>query len=130
MSDKTKVIAVVSLVILLTGLFGSCSNRNPQKDSPNTKSEQQKQTATTLQGTGDQVKTVFLKRGLAMFSIYYNGSRHFAVWLKGSEGEKLELLANETDAYTGQKSVQIRKDGQYLIEVSANDKGKWGIDIY
>lgn len=130
MNDKTKVIAVVSLVILLAGLFGACSNRNPQKDSPNTKSEQQKQTATRLQGTGDQVKTVFLKRGLAMFSMTHNGNRNFSVWLKGSGGEKLELLANEIGGYTGQKSVKIREDGEYIIEVRAKDRGNWIIDIY
>ena len=139
MKNKLKVIAgVVVGVIVGVIIFSVIWNYEFRKPNENTskstttqsESKPQKQTAVTLQGSGDQVKTVFLKRGLAMFSMTHNGNRNFAVWLKGSGGEKLEVLANEIGAYAGEKSIQIKKDGEYLIEVRAKERGKWVIDIY
>ena len=133
MKEKAKVIAGVVGVIILAAVWNYESRKPNENTSKSTTTQSQtsteRQTAVRLEGSGDRIKTVSLKRGLAIFTITYYGSRHFAVWLKDSGGEELELLANETEAYSGQKSVKIQREGTYLLEITAGGNGKWKIDI-
>jgi hypothetical protein len=132
MSEKFKVIAAVVGVLIIAVIWNVASNKINQKSIPNTTQSQtstERQTAVRLNGSGDRVKTVLLKRGLAIFTNYYGGSDNFIVVLKDSEGKILELLANEIGAYSGQKSLNISREGTYLLEITAGGNGKWQIDI-
>lgn len=88
-------------------------------------------TVATLTGTGDKVIMEQLKEGLAIFeSSSINGtesSSNFIVWLKDSDGNKLNIIANTLDGNTSSSSINISKDGTYLIEV--NSKVSWTIVV-
>jgi hypothetical protein len=82
-----------------------------------------------LSGTGQQATAKFaLKQGLSVFKMTYKGSSNFApTLLDGADGETVDLLANEIGQFTGSKAVGIKREGQYLIDVTAS--GPWTIAI-
>ena len=82
----------------------------------------------TISGTGQVASDKFtLKKGLAIFNSQYTGDSNFIVHLLNSNGDEIDLIANEIDAYTGSKAVSIPSDGSYLFNV--NSSGTWSIAI-
>jgi hypothetical protein len=82
---------------------------------------------TTFQGTGDDVQSFTATGyGIRIFSMSYNGDDNFIVWLEDSNGNKLDLLANEIGSYSGKHSVSL-DSGTYYLDVTAG--GPWEIDL-
>ena len=81
-----------------------------------------------LSGGGQQASQKFtLEKGLSIFKLTYSGSGHFGVWLLDSEGNNVDLLANNTGSFNGSKAVGIVSAGMYLLDVSAS--GPWTVTI-
>ena len=81
----------------------------------------------TLSGQGDDVRSLNAAgTGLGIFSMTYNGQGNFIVWLKDAQGNNIDLLANEIDSYSGEKSAQL-STGTYYLDVTAS--GPWSIQI-
>lgn len=79
-------------------------------------------------GHGPQVTPFFvLSRGLAIFRMTHNGSSNFAVVLKDSDGEWVDLLANVIGSFDGSKSTHIERTGSYLLDITAD--GDWSVVI-
>ena len=57
----------------------------------------------------------------------HDGDSNFAVWLLDDEGGKVELLVNEIGEFDGSKGVGIKKQGDYILDVSADDR--WTVTI-
>lgn len=130
MKNNYTVIGSVLLVLLVAGYFGYQSNKDKLfKESANKQSTEEKQTAIRLEGKGDDLRSVSLKQGLAIFTLEHKESRIFAVWLKDNQGKNIAPLANEFGNYTGRKSLNIPKDATYLIEVKSRDGGNWIVEI-
>jgi hypothetical protein len=62
--------------------------------------------------------------GSGFYSMDYSGSSKFAVWLKDSQGENIDLLANTVGSYNNKKS-ESPGPGKYCIDVTAG--GPWTI---
>lgn len=120
----------LTALIILIGLILSCSN-NQEKNYSTNKTKQQetthKQITAKIEGKGDRVKTISLNKGIAIFTMDHSGSGHFAVKIKGSNGEYLGLLANDIGNYNGQKTYTVKENGTYILEITAS--GKWIIEI-
>ena len=127
------ILAGVLLFMIISGIWNYKTTKQNEDTNKSTTTQSQtpteRQTAVRLDGSGDRVKTVLLKRGLVIFTNYYGGSSNFIVLLKDSEGRTLDYLANEIGAYSGQKSLNISREGTYLLEITAGGNGKWQIDI-
>ena len=83
--------------------------------------------STHFSGNGDDVQTFTATgSGLRIFTMQYSGAHNFAVILKDSNGEWIDLLANEIGSYSGRKSAVLRT-GTYYLDVTAS--GPWSIDI-
>ena len=81
-----------------------------------------------LSGTGQQASPrLQLFEGLYVVRLTHSGSGHFGAWLLDSSGDKVELLANTSDDFTGSKAVRVPRSGQYLVDVSAD--GPWTISF-
>ena len=85
-------------------------------------------TPSTIMGKGDDVVSFDATgTGIRVFTINHMGtSGNFAVWLKDSQGNTLNLLVNEIGQYYGKKSHQL-KTGKYYLDVTAS--GYWTIEI-
>lgn len=82
----------------------------------------------TLSGVGQQSTDKFtLKKGLYKAKLTHDGSRHFGVTVLDDNGEWVELLANDAGVFDGSKALKIDRDGQYLLDVSAD--GNWTVEI-
>jgi|SRR5208283_507489 len=82
---------------------------------------------TKFQGTGDDVQSFTATGyGIRIFSMSYNSNDNFIVWLEDSNGNKLDLLANEIGSYSGKHSVSL-DTGTYYLDVTAS--GPWEIDL-
>ncbi|MDI6885804.1 MAG: hypothetical protein QMD22_05555 [archaeon] len=57
----------------------------------------------------------------------HDGDSNFAVRLLDDEGDKVDLLVNEIGEFDGSKAVGIKKQGDYILDVSAD--GRWTITI-
>ena len=92
-------------------------------------------------GTGNQVSP-FLKldKGLVIFRLTHAGIANFIVELLDSNGQYIELLANEIGEFDGTKAVGISQSGLYLLNITAEDsswftgmsgekKADWTIEI-
>lgn len=83
---------------------------------------------TSFSGNGQQMTPYLkLKRGLTIFKITCNGGSYFSAWLVDSNGEKIDLLANETGVFNVSKAVQIEEDGFYFIQIQS--EGGWSIKV-
>ena len=81
-----------------------------------------------LSGTGQEATSKFsLEKGLSIFRMSHDGDSNFAVWLLDDEGDKVELLVNEIGEFDGSKAVGIKKQGDYIFDISAD--GRWTITI-
>ncbi|MDY6931833.1 MAG: hypothetical protein SVJ22_07990 [Halobacteriota archaeon] len=81
-----------------------------------------------LSGTGQEATSKFsLEKGLSIFRMSHDGGSNFAVWLLDGEGDKIELLVNEIGEFDGSKAVSIKKQGDCILDVSAD--GSWTITI-
>ena len=130
--DRLILIAVLLFMFVLFLAQQKMKNEKSKTTTSKTeKTEIQEETQTSLElkGVGDDVKSVSLKKGLAVFTIIHGGERHFAVWLMDSQGNKLKLLVSEIGKYTGKTSEHITKSGTYLIQVETRENAAWGIMI-
>lgn len=64
---------------------------------------------------------------LKTFTMKYDGSENFIVWMVDDQGNKVDLLANEIGSFDGSKAVRIPQTGTYLLDITAN--GKWKVSI-
>ena len=81
-----------------------------------------------LSGTGQEATSKFsLEKGLSIFRMTHDGDSNFGVWLLDDEGDKVELLVNEIGEFDGSKAVGIKKQGDYILDISAD--GRWTITI-
>lgn len=81
-----------------------------------------------LSGTSQQATQKFtLEIGLSIFKMTHAGTSNFAITLMDSDGQRIELLVNEIGKFDGAKAVGIAKNGEYILDVSAN--GKWTVKI-
>ena len=82
---------------------------------------------TTFQGTGDDVQSFTANGdGIRIFTMSYSGSGNFAIWLKDSQGNEIDLLANEIGSYSGKKSNRLGP-GTYYLDVTAS--GPWSVTL-
>jgi hypothetical protein len=81
----------------------------------------------TFSGSGDDVQSFTATGyGIRIFSMSYNSDDNFIVWLKDSNGNKLDLLANEIGSYSGKHSSSL-DTGTYYLDVTAS--GPWRIEL-
>lgn len=79
-------------------------------------------------GKGQQISDYMkLNIGLTIFKMTHSGTGHFAVSLLSSNGETIELLANDIGGFNGSKAVKIKKQGIYLLQIQAD--GVWHIEV-
>lgn len=79
----------------------------------------------TFNGKSQAVTPKFtLEGGLSIFRMKHQGTANWAPKLLDSEGNPVELLANEIGKFDGAKAVQVEA-GEYVIDVTAN--GAWEI---
>lgn len=82
----------------------------------------------TFSGVGQKATQKFpIGKGLATFSLKHDGQSNFAVLLLDNNGSTVELLVNEIGPFNGSKAVKIPKDGDYLLDISAD--GNWTISF-
>ena len=71
----------------------------------------------TFSGNSDTVTDQFyLKEGLAIFKLKYQGKSNFQVYIIDENGDK-SIFANEIGNYDAPKSEKISKEGYYRLEV-------------
>jgi hypothetical protein len=79
-----------------------------------------------LTGTGQQATEKFrLNKGLVVFEMNHKGTSNFAVKLLESDGKYHTLLVNVMGDFQGSKAVEIKKTGDYILDVSAS--GEWSV---
>ena len=82
----------------------------------------------TFSGTGQEATSKFkLEKGLSIFEMTHDGSHNFIVWLLDSNGNNVELLANEIGSFDGSTAVGIVTAGYYLLDINAD--GGWSVNI-
>jgi hypothetical protein len=96
--------------------------------STTTYSSQSLSTSSThFSGGGDDVRSFTATgTGLRVFSMSYSGQHNFAIELYDSEGNYVDLLANEIGLYSGKKTAKL-STGKYTFDITAS--GPWTIDI-
>lgn len=139
--QKRLVIALIFLCIAMIVVAGCSSSQSastaPAPQTPSVKTikttlaptaaQTLSQSPSQFSGSGDDVVSFTATgTGLRVFTMSYTGKSNFAVWLQGSDGSKIDLLANTIDAYSGKKSVKITP-GKYYLDVTAS--GPWTIGI-
>ena len=79
----------------------------------------------TVSGYGDDVIKLDVKTAdLLVLSISHNGRSNFAIILKDSEGNWVDLLVNTIGPYNGRNSVKVDV-GTYYLDITAD--GPWAI---
>ncbi len=89
-------------------------------------------TTTNIKGRGSIVTGLFTATGnREVVSITHNGERYFSIKAIKYNGEKYdyELLANDSDIYSGTKMVALEKGAKYYFYIDSNDNGEWTIDF-
>lgn len=127
MKNTLKFTTAILLVGFTLYACGNRSNRTSSTTKESTKETSKGQSSQSISGSGTKTQFVNLNEGLAIFEISYSGTGHFAVWLKTTDGENFNLLANEIGGWNGSKSVKILDGGKYIIDVES--EGKWNISI-
>ena len=96
-------------------------------NTPTSASTQVPSKSITFQGSGDDVQSFTATGdGMRIFSMSYSGDGNFAIWLKDSQGNDINLLANEIGSYNGKKSERLGP-GTYYLDVTAS--GPWTITL-
>lgn len=82
-----------------------------------------------LSGNGPEATSKFkLEKGLSKFTMTHDGSSNFAVWLMdGSDGQKVDLLANDIGLFDGSTAVGITSGGEYILNIEAD--GPWKVTV-
>jgi len=81
-----------------------------------------------LSGSGKEASKIFtLTKGASVFEMKSIGSRNFAIWLLDESGDRVDLLVNEIGSFDGSKMIYIENEGNYILDVTANDK--WKVSI-
>lgn len=83
---------------------------------------------TVYEGEGSSV--IMLEEDMTevwIADLAYTGSGNFAVWAVDQDGQQVDLLANNIDAYTGTVGLNFRDDSIAALDVTAS--GPWTIDI-
>lgn len=82
----------------------------------------------SLSGSGEEATDFFnLERGLVKITMKHDGDSNFIVWLLDSDGDRVDLLANEIGSFSGSHYLGIKSAGKYLLNIDAD--GKWTIKI-
>jgi hypothetical protein len=82
----------------------------------------------SLNGTGQRVSEFFsLAAGPATFHITHEGWMDFNVWLFRNDGTKLERIASTYGVYDQSTTLNITRNGVYVLDIQAD--GNWKIDI-
>ena len=134
MSKKEIALIVVGALVVL-GIFGSSGDDNEPTSKPvqtEVKTETQAQAPAKepieLSGIGKDIAgPIELRPGLLLIAYSHNGTSNFIAWLKDAQGNNVGLLANDLGSSQGRKALQIRKPGQYIIDIQAD--GNWGINL-
>lgn len=79
----------------------------------------------TLTGHGPMATDFFTMSGLTTFELGHQGNSNFAVVLLDTNGEMVDLLANEIGSFTG--STATGGTGIYLLDIQAD--GDWQVTI-
>lgn len=77
--------------------------------------------------TQDATDRFALEAGLSVFRFEHAGEGHFAVWLLDSQGERVDLLANDAGPIEGAKSEHIETAGNHVLDVKAD--GPWSVRV-
>lgn len=124
------------LTIAVTLVMGACTTTttndsgrqaggSPVDQSPSPARTPKDIPPQTFNGTSQGVTQNFtLEPGLTIFRMKHQGDANWAPTLLDSQGNRVELLANEIGQFDGAKGVQV-EGGQYVIDVTAN--GTWEI---
>lgn len=82
-----------------------------------------------LSGSGPEATSTFkLEKGLSIFTMTYTGSSNFIVWLMDANtGQNVELLANAIGSFDGSRSVGVKSDGDYILNIQAD--GPWQVTV-
>lgn len=102
---------------------GTQANTPVDTDSP-TATAESTPADQSFSGSSSQATDRFaVEGGLTMFDLSHSGNDgNFAVWLKNSDGERVELLANDIGQYEGSIILNVPK-GEYFLDVEAD--GQW-----
>lgn len=115
------------------GSMGAGGQEKDRTDGGSTSPQRVRPTVPTpdpihLSGHGQDVtKKFILAEGLSIIEMTHNGDSNFSPQLLNADGSQVERLANEIGMVKGSKAVHVPKDGQYLIDVSAD--GSWAFNI-
>jgi hypothetical protein len=81
----------------------------------------------TFTGTGTRaIGPLQLPGKLVTFTMRHHGSSNFAVILRDSEGQEVELLANEIGNFSGSKAIPADR-GIYWLDLEAD--GTWTVSM-
>jgi hypothetical protein len=79
-------------------------------------------------GQGDEASQFFhLESGLVRSDYAYVGEHNFIAYLLDSQGDPVELVANEIGSCEGSSAGSIRSAGDFLLDVTAS--GSWTITL-
>lgn len=131
-------IVIIAFVSFILGASVSSSNNSAQENTSPVSSADPSLTPSAsedpakpinLSGAGQTATEKFeLKAGLATAKLTHAGEGHFSAWLMNQNGEKLELLANDSgQPFNGSRAFRVPSTGQYLLDISAD--AAWTIDI-
>jgi hypothetical protein len=132
-----KLFPIISKFFFLTILVlvvSGCTSTNPTSSGGSSSENKEAQVEIkspdpiTLTGVGKKATDKFtLTKGLSIFKMTHNGGSNWIVKLIDSNGQDVDLLANEIGAFEGSKAVNISKEGEYVMDVTAG--GNWTITI-
>lgn len=82
----------------------------------------------SFSGSGDKaVEGIALDAGLIICSATHDGSRNFIVELYGPGGE-WELVINDIGPYEGDRTIEVERSGDQIINITAD--GLWTLDCH
>tara|TARA_B100000676_G_C18016317_1_gene809892 strand:+ start:60 stop:1565 length:1506 start_codon:yes stop_codon:yes gene_type:complete len=82
----------------------------------------------TINNTGNTATNfIELEKGLWRVNLNHSGDSNFAVTIFDSDGNYVDLLANEIGPFEGSTALSIKNTGKYLLDIDAD--GIWSIDI-
>lgn len=118
---KLRYLSSLFVFILIIYACGNTDKLNENSSTDRT------QITKTLTGRGAETQRITLNEGAAIFKYNYSGPRNFIIWLKDNNAKNIALIVNDIDATSGSKSVNIKTDGTYILDVEA--EGNWSIEI-
>jgi hypothetical protein len=108
-------------------LVSSCEGKIDENISASLKISVNAQGGTLLHAGSDDVQSfTTAESGIRLFTISSSGNGKFTVWLKDSQGKKIDLLVDTTGPFDGKRS-QALGPGTYFVDVTAS--GPWTISV-